>query len=160
MGCVAAAAPGCEDWSRRGTTSHWGFMIRSLENSNQDWLLLSFHWLDNNCPITGWQPWAGSLCLMCPLSSLLYWSVSVGQWGLRRDDTSMQLLLGEHGHRRRIISVQHGREESPTILILIHHITEHHKASHCFIIRLHLRIPNYLFNPGSNEPFHYIDIDI
>ena len=95
-----SAVAGCEDWLGRGTTSHWGFMIRSLENSNQDWLLLSFHWLDNNCPITGWQPCAGSLCLMCPLSSLLYWSVSVGQWGLRRDDTSMQLLLGEHADRR------------------------------------------------------------
>ena len=76
-----SAVSGCEDWLGGGTTSHWGFMIRSLENSNQDWLLLSFHRLDNNCPITGWQRSSRPDVWCCPLSSLLYWSGSVGQWG-------------------------------------------------------------------------------
>ena len=91
--CKWEALAGCEDWLWRGTTSHWGFMIRSLEISNQDWLLPSFHyWLDNNSPIKDWR-------VIEPVwwDEADYWSVSVGQWG---DDTSMQLLLGEHADRR------------------------------------------------------------
>ena len=124
--CKWEARAGCEDWLWRGTTSHWGFMIRSLENSNQDWLLPSFHWLDNNSPITQLALQSCSLPHWPDVWCVLYWSGRVGQWG--DDRPTRQLLVGEHWQSRE--SQERGWHDlysSPVqqvaIYIIKHHTT-------------------------------------